>query len=117
VTSVSFWRTAAEEGLVTTSDGERRAVVLVVDNGVEVTIWRPGPGAAPDLGTVDALARMQLAARRMGWSIRFDNPCERLRALLQLTGLADLLLEPGREAEGGEQLGVDEAVVPGDRPT
>ncbi|MPY95985.1 MAG: STAS domain-containing protein [Acidimicrobiia bacterium] len=109
-----------------TGDGSR-AVVLVVDDDVEVTIWRVPSGARPDLVFVDALARLQLAARRLGWSIRLRNPCEELRGLLDLVGLADVLadvvvdgpelpLETGGEAEGGEELGVQEVVDPRDPP-
>lgn len=80
-------------------------------------------GRRPDLALLDALARLQLAARRLGCSIRLRNPCPELCELLDLVGLADLLvgepgsaLEAGREAEGGEQLGVEKVVEPGDPP-
>jgi hypothetical protein len=62
-----------------------------------------------DLDVVDALARMHQVARRLGgWlQIRGD------RELLELTGLAAVLVptsEADREAEPGEQLGVQEVV-------
>jgi hypothetical protein len=69
-----------------------------------------------DLALVDAMLRLQLAARRRGVLIRFAVPGD-LRALLEYLGLAEaLVLQPGREAELGEQLGVQEVVQPGDPP-
>jgi hypothetical protein len=48
----------------------------------------------PDLALVDALARLQLMARRRGCSIRVHT-CDELRELLLLVGLAEVLgLEP-----------------------
>jgi hypothetical protein len=71
---------------------------------------------APDLDLVDALARLQLLARRRGWSIHL-RPCDELRELVQFVGLADVLsVEPRREIEEGIQLGVEEVVQPGDPP-
>ncbi len=75
----------------------------------------------PDLVVVDALARLQLAARRLGYSIRLGNPSAELRALLDLVGLADVVLDAAAlpleargEAEGGKQLGIEKVVQPGD---
>ncbi|HZA78543.1 MAG TPA: hypothetical protein VE623_19360 [Acidimicrobiales bacterium] len=92
--------------------GDRsRDVVLVLDDDVEVVLWRMDGLSGPDLGLVDRLARLQLAARRLGYAIRLRNPCDELRALLDLVGLTDVLsLEAGGEAERREQLGVDEVV-------
>jgi anti-anti-sigma regulatory factor len=68
-----------------------------------------------DLALVDLLARLQLEARRLGGSVVLRDPCEVLRELLDLVGLAELLpLETGREAEGGIELGIEEVVQPGD---
>ena len=81
---------------------DSRAVVVVVET------------TSADLGLVDALARLQLEARRVGCSIRVQ-PCDRLRELLELVGLCDALaLEPRRKAEERIQLGVQEVVQPGD---
>jgi ABC-type transporter Mla MlaB component len=67
-------------------------------------------GLAADAATIDALARAQLTARRLGGRIRLCNACVELRELVTLAGLSDvlplgapLLLEPRREAEEGEQ--------------
>jgi ABC-type transporter Mla MlaB component len=76
----------------------------------------------PDAATVDALARLQLMARRMGKEIRLRDACADLRSLLRLAGLAEAIpplaglpLEPGREPEEGEQpAGVEEERDPAD---
>ena len=101
-------------------DGSR-AVVVFLDGDVEVVVGRIA-SARPDLAVVDALARLQLAAGRLGCSVRLRDPSPQLLELLELVGLADMIagpadlsLDAGREAEGGEHLGVQE-VVPGDDP-
>ncbi len=65
---------------------------------------------APDAVTVDALARLELAARRVGRSLLLRDPSDDLRKLIAFVGLNDVLrLEPGGEAEEREQrLGVEE---------
>jgi ABC-type transporter Mla MlaB component len=76
----------------------------------------------PDAAALDALARLQLAARRSGREIRLRHASIELRELLALTGLSDavplcgeLVLEPGRETEKGEQArGVEEEGDPDD---
>jgi anti-anti-sigma regulatory factor len=76
----------------------------------------------PDAGTVDALARLQLTARRLGCEIRLRGASPRLRELLVLVGLGDVLpccyadgSELGRQAEEREQVGrVEKGVDPGD---
>lgn len=63
----------------------------------------------PDLGTVEALATLQLAARRLGVSIEVREMCG------ELAELVGLRRELGGEAESGEQVpDVEEAVEPGD---
>ena len=57
-------------------------------------------GIAPDAVAVDALARLQLAARRRGGAIRLCGVSRELRELLDLTGLCGpLAVEAGREPE------------------
>jgi ABC-type transporter Mla MlaB component len=72
----------------------------------------------PDAGTVDALARLGLAARQAGCELRLRRPVAALCELLDLCGLADVLrIEARREPEQGEQpLGVEERVQMGDPP-
>lgn len=74
--------------------------------------------ADPDVGTVDALARLALTARRFGRRLRLRHACGDLRDLLVLVGLdgvvslaATLPLEAERQIEQREQpRGVEERV-------
>lgn len=45
----------------------------------------------PDAVAVDALARLQLTARRAGYEVRLSHACHELRELLDLTGLCDVV--------------------------
>jgi hypothetical protein len=91
-------------------------VVIVVEDGTEVVVGRVDARRA-DLGVVDALARLQLAAGRRRWRVCLLEVSRELGELLELTGLADVLgVEPRRKAEVGEELGVEEVVKPGDLP-
>ena len=59
---------------------------------------------APDAVTVDALARLQLAARRAGLEIRLSHASSELEELVAFAGLAEVLrVEPRRQAEEREQ--------------
>ncbi|MGH9250169.1 MAG: STAS domain-containing protein [Acidimicrobiales bacterium] len=77
---------------------------------------------APDIGYVDALARLHLGARQHGSRVRLVAPCPRLLELLVLVGLEVLLPadgtvsgDPHREAEHREQsVDVEVGVDPGD---
>lgn len=64
----------------------------------------------PDVGTVDAIARLTLAARQDRIRLRFENAPPCLAGLLGLCGLSELLgLEPGRQTEAREEAcGVEE---------
>jgi hypothetical protein len=96
--------------------GEPSVAVVVIASGETELIAGRLEGVVADLALVDALARVHLAARRLGCSIRLrDASCE-LRELIDLAGLSGLLLEPSRQPEGGEQLGVEEVVERGDAP-
>jgi ABC-type transporter Mla MlaB component len=48
-------------------------------------------GVDPDAVTVDALARLQLAARRHGCQVRLCNPSDELLELLAFMALRDVL--------------------------
>ena len=50
-------------------------------------------GVEPDAVTVDALARLQLAARRTGCRVRLRNASPELLELVAFMGLADVLGE------------------------
>jgi anti-anti-sigma regulatory factor len=69
--------------------------------------------------TVDALARLALAARRRGCQLRLRGLPRELRELIELAGLTAVLgLEPRREAEEREErLGVEEEGELGDPVT
>ena len=60
-------------------------------------------GVEPDAVTVDALARLQLAAQRCGCEVRLRNASSALLELVELMGLTHVLAEggfqPGREVE------------------
>ena len=49
-------------------------------------------GVPPDAVTVDALARLQLAAHRTGCSIRLRNASPELRELVAFMGLGDVVV-------------------------
>jgi ABC-type transporter Mla MlaB component len=64
----------------------------------------------PDALTVDALARLQLTALRLGRRLGFWDACGELLALVEFLGLGDVLpcaeasgLEPRRQPEEREQ--------------
>ena len=69
-----------------------------------------------DLGTVDRLARLQLAARRSGVEVRLAHVPAELAELITFVGLAEALgLEPRRQTEERkERLGVEEEGELGD---
>jgi ABC-type transporter Mla MlaB component len=50
-------------------------------------------GVEPDAVTVDALARLQLGARRNGCRVRLRNASPELRALVTFMGLSDVLAD------------------------
>lgn len=84
----------------TGKDGATVAVCLTVEEG------------APDLAAVDALARLLLAARRVGGTVVLPDMCPELGDLLDLVGLRR---EFERQAEEGKDvLGVEEGLDPGD---
>lgn len=111
-------------------------VLLVIDDR-EVLLGRLDPRRPPDLGVVDGLARLQVAARRRGWRVRLRHPPGRrcpVTGLLDLVGLGEVvpggdeaerrqvvaeaarLLQPQGQADGGELVGPEEVVEPGDPP-
>ncbi len=78
--------------------------------------------ADPDIATIDALARLALAARRAGCTVRLRGACPELRALVALTGLGTILpcaedsvVEVRWQTEEREEVGgVQEERDPGD---
>ena len=91
-------------------------VLMTSDAAVVVCDVR---GLAAGAVAVDALARLQLTARRLGGRIRLRNVSHELDELLAFAGLAEALdrapcalrVEPGGEPEEREQpVGVEEGV-------
>jgi ABC-type transporter Mla MlaB component len=79
-------------------------------------------GVEPDAVTVDALARLQLVARRCGCQVRLRHASDDLLDLIAFMGLRDVVpesglrVEPGGKAEEREDgLGVEEERDLGDR--
>jgi hypothetical protein len=66
------------------------AIVVVLRGDLEVARW-PLDRESADLALVDELARLQLAASRLGYRIRLDDVGDELRDLLQFTGLAAMV--------------------------
>ena len=81
-----------------------------------------GPLVDPDAVTIDALARLQLTACRYGLQFRLRHACGKLRDLLALMGLGNIVrletalrLKPRRQAEERKQgRGVEEERDPAD---
>jgi hypothetical protein len=88
-----------------------RGVVVLVREGEEISRWPLLVRDAVDLGLVDQLARLQLAARRIGCAIELRDACPELLGLLDLVGLR---VEMGGQPEDLEQVRVEEVVVPDD---
>ena len=84
---------------------------LVAGGSAERVVCDVGGLVAPDAETVDALARLQLTACRLGCGLRLRRASTELQELVAFMGLADVLLrlEVGRQAEEREQgVGVEE---------
>lgn len=82
--------------------GEVSGRLVVCDVGVIVE---------PDVGTVDALARLALCLRRSGCHVRLRGATPDLRDLLALAGLGEIVpcdggsvVEAGRQSEHREEL-------------
>ena len=101
-----------------------RARPLLETADDEVVVCDVGAIVEPDASAIDALARMQLSARRLGRRICLSHASHELQELIALMGLRDVVpLDPGlafqvrREPEERkEALGVEEEADPGDLP-
>jgi ABC-type transporter Mla MlaB component len=85
---------------------------LLETSGAGTVVCDVGGLGPPGLGTVDLLARLQLAARRAGGRIRLRDPDPSLHALLDLVGLR--FDTEGQPEQREPALGVEETVEPGD---
>lgn len=70
--------------------------VELLDGGTTVLSW-PLSDTTVDVRLVDALARLQIAAKRFGWTMRVRDADAELVELVELVGLTEVLaLEPSR---------------------
>jgi ABC-type transporter Mla MlaB component len=90
----------------------RRVSSALERDRADVVLCDVGALERPDLTAVDALARLQLTARRAGGHIRLLHAGDRLRELLDLVGLdgavpleRDLALEARGKTEEREEVG------------
>ena len=96
---------------------------ILVDPDGPVVVCDVAALTRPDLAALDALARMQLTARRAGTRMQLRGASPTLVGLLALTGLQEVLpllgsVEPHRQPEQREQrLDVQERIDPGDTAT
>jgi ABC-type transporter Mla MlaB component len=99
-----------------------RVRVLLEGSNASLAVCDVGGLAEPDAVAVDALARLQLTARRLGCQVRVSHADGELQDLLALMGLRDVVplcaglpFETKRQAEQWEQArGVEEEADPGD---
>ena len=103
---------------------ERATALLAGTGGVVDHLDCDVGGVRPDAVTVDALARLELTARRLGCHVRLMNASPELEDLLAFMGLSETLVtgnvsgvEARRQAEEREEAGrVEEEDDPGDPP-
>jgi hypothetical protein len=67
--------------------------VVLVRGDAEVACWPLPAGQNPDLRVVDQLARLQLAAGRLGCSLRLRGAPSQLLELIDLAGLSDIVTD------------------------
>ena len=94
-------------------------MVVLISGDATTVCGGLAPDDRLDLTVINELARLQLAARRLGCSIVLRGVGVRLAELLDFAGLTDILpADYGREvsgkSEGGEKSGVEEGMEPGD---
>ena len=100
-----------------------RAQRLMAGVNADRLVCDVGAITSPDAVTVDALARLQLTALRLGRRVRLEHASPQLRELLFFVGLSEVLPLDGRsgveargQAEEWEQgSGVEEEGDPADR--
>jgi ABC-type transporter Mla MlaB component len=68
----------------------KRVCALLTESGVDVALCEV-TGVVPDAVTVDALARLQLAAGRKGCQVRLLHASDELLELVAFMGLRDVL--------------------------
>jgi ABC-type transporter Mla MlaB component len=101
-----------------------RVRALLGDSDARLVVCDVAGLSDADIATIDALARLQLTARRLGGTIRLRHAPVELRELLVMAGLAEVVpcserlpVEPRGETEQREELrGVEEGADPADPP-
>lgn len=83
----SVWGPIAREDLPGLSD---RVCRILASSGAGVALCDVRD-VEPDAVTVDALARLQVAARRTGCAVRLTNASDELLELVAFMGLTDVL--------------------------
>jgi ABC-type transporter Mla MlaB component len=83
----AIWGPIARDDLSGLSD---RVCALIAMSGADVAVCDVA-GVAPDAVTVDALARLQLAARRRNCRIELRHASDQLRELVAFMGLENVL--------------------------
>ena len=68
-------------------------VCALLDTSRAAVVFCDVSGVEPDAVAVDALARLQLAARRRGCRVRLRGGSSELRELVAFMGLRDVLLD------------------------
>ena len=68
-----------------------RVRALVEDGQADVVVCDVAGVSDPDCATVDALARMQLTAKRLGSGLRLRGASDELHELLAMAGLCEVV--------------------------
>ena len=96
---------------------------LLKESNAELVVCDVGTLVDPDIGWVDALARVALTARRAGGRLRLLHASSRLCELLDFAGLDEVMetggsaVEPGRQPEERKETrGIEEEDDPRDPP-
>jgi hypothetical protein len=82
------------------SGDEGSTVIWLVCGDVVVTRWALPNQKRRDLALIDELAHLQLMGRRLGCHLRLQHVDPQLAELLNLTGLADIVVAERSELAG-----------------
>ena len=93
---------------------EGDATVVLAAGGVELASWPLAGSAHPDLDVIDALARLALAARRLGGEIELRGAGVELLSLIDFVGLDDIVVtaEPRYQASAARAASTTSARQP-----
>jgi anti-anti-sigma regulatory factor len=81
-----------------------RVCRLLHGSDAEVVVCEVGELVAADAVAIDALARLELAAKRLGRYVLLRGVSPELRRLLAFCGIDGLRIEPRRQAEEREEI-------------